>query len=109
MKTQEAVVSEIDIKEAVGRAKEFATTLFESEKILKLGLEAVEKSEDGRYWLVTLGFTRPHLFLVPKKTRPLSALDQILPRPEPQPEREYKVFRVDTQSGEVVGVRLFEE
>jgi hypothetical protein len=109
LKTQEAVVSEIDIKEAVRRAKEFATTLFESEKILKLGLEAVEKSEDGRYWLVTLGFTRPHLFSVPKKTRSLSALDELLPRPEAQPKREYKVFRVDMQSGEVIGVSLFEE
>lgn len=58
---QEAVVAEIDIKEAVRRAKDFAPTLFESEKISKLGLEAVERSEDGRFWLVTLGFVRPHL------------------------------------------------
>ena len=109
MKSQEAVVSEIDIKEAVQRAKEFATALFESEKILKLGLEAVERSEDGRYWLVTLGFTRPHLFSVPKKTRSLSAFDELLPRSEAQPKREYKIFRVDTHSGEVIGVSLFEE
>ena len=109
MRTQEEVVTEIDIKEAVRRAKEFAAALFEPEKISKLGLEAVERSEDRLYWLVTLGFTRPHLFSVPRKTRPISPLDEILPRSEPQPEREYKVFRVDTQSGEVVGVRLFEE
>jgi hypothetical protein len=109
LRIQEAVVAEIDIKEAVRRAKEFAATLFEPEKISKLGLEAVERSEDGRYWLVTLGFARPHLFSVPRKTRPISPLDEILPRPKPKPEREYKVFRVDTQSGEVVGVRLFEE
>jgi hypothetical protein len=109
LRIQEAVVAEIDIKEAVRRAKEFAATLFEPEKISKLGLEAVERSEDGRYWLVTLGFTRPHLFSVSRKTRRISPLDEILPRPEPQPEREYKVFRVDTHSGEVVGVELFEE
>jgi hypothetical protein len=109
LRTQEAVVAEIDIKEAVRRAKEFAAALFEPEKISKLGLEAVERSEDGRYWLVTLGFIRPHLFTAPRKTRPISPLDEILPRPKPKPEREYKVFRVDTESGEVVGVRLFEE
>jgi hypothetical protein len=107
VETQEAVVAEIDIKEAVRRAKEFAAALFEPERISKLGLEAVERSEDGRYWLVTLGFTRPHLS--PRKSRPLSPLDDILRKPEPQSEREYKVFRVDLQSGEVVGVRLFEE
>ncbi len=109
MRAQEDVVTEIDIKEAVRRAKEFAATLFEPERISKLGLEAVERSEDGRYWLVTLGFTRPQLVSVPRKTRSLSPLDQILPRPQSKPEREYKVFRVDTNSGEVVGVRLFEE
>ena len=109
MKTQENVVTEIDVKTAVQRAKDFAATIFEPEKISKLGLEAVERSEDGRFWLVTLGFIRPHLFSVPRKTRPFSPLDEILPRPAPKPEREYKVFRVDTHSGEVVGVRLFEE
>jgi len=109
MRAQEEVVTEIDIKEAVRRAKEFAATLFAPERISQLGLEAVERSEDGRHWLVTLGFTRPHLVSVPRKTRPFSPLDEVLPRPKPKPEREYKVFRVDTHSGEVVGVRLFEE
>jgi hypothetical protein len=107
MQAQESVVAEIDIKEAVRRAKDFAVMLFEPEKISGLGLEAVERSEDGRYWLVTLGFTRPHL--MPKKTASHSPLEQVLPRPRPQAEREYKVFRVDAQSGEVVAVKLFEE
>jgi len=109
MRGQEAVVAEIDIKEAVRRAKEFAPTLFESEKISKLGLEAVERSEDGRYWLVTLGFVRPHLKLASREVPSRSPLDEIFPPPEAQRGREYKVFRVDAESGEVVGVRIFGE
>ncbi|HEY0514857.1 MAG TPA: hypothetical protein VGH73_23385 [Thermoanaerobaculia bacterium] len=107
MQAQEVLVTEIDIKEAVRRAKDFAVMLFAPEKISGLGLEAVERSEDGRYWLVTLGFTRPHL--QPKRTSSYSPIEQILPRPEPQIAREYKVFRVDAQSGEVVAVKRFEE
>jgi len=107
MQAQESVVSEIDVKEAVRRAKDFAVILFEPEKISRLGLEGVERSEDGRYWLVTLGFARPHL--LPDKQSSHSPLDQIFPRPEPQAEREYKVFRIDAQSGEVIGVKPFKE
>jgi len=96
-------VSEIDIKDAVQRAKDFAGTLFESEKIEALGLEAVERSDDRRYWLVTLGFTRPHLYS--RKSRGGSSLVTL----EPKTEREYKVFRVDARSGEVAAVKLFKQ
>jgi hypothetical protein len=102
MKTQENVVTEIDVKTAVQRAKEFAATLFEPERISRIGLEAVERTEDGEYWLVTLGFIRPALY----EPRTYSPLDQVLPRPEP---REYKVFRVDAHTGEVVSVDVFKQ
>ena len=109
MRGQEAAVAEIDIKEAVRRAKDFAPTLFESEKISKLGLEAVERSEDGRFWLVTLGFVRPHLKKATQESRSRSPLDEVFPPPKAQRDREYKVFRVDAESGEVVSVQIFGE
>jgi hypothetical protein len=108
MDPQKTATAEIDIKEAVRRAKDFAISLFETEKISKLGLEAVERSDDDQYWLVTLGFSRPHLRAVlPRRTS--SPIDEIFPRSAPQPKREYKVFRINAYSGEVVGVRLLEE
>lgn len=96
----------IDVKEAVRLAKEFASSLLESEKISNLGLEAVERTEDGQHWLVTLGFSRPWASFGARRSE--SPLDQVLPFRGPQPEREYKVFKVDAESGEVVAMQVFE-
>lgn len=96
---------EIDAKRAVQLAKDFARSLYETEKISHLGLEAVERTE--RYWLITLGFSRP--WGTPR-LRKRTALEEVMrPSEEPQPIREYKVFRVDAQSGEVVDMKMFEE
>jgi hypothetical protein len=112
MQVEEDVVSEIDVKQAVALAKDYATSLYESEKISQLGLEAVERTEDGKYWRVTLGFARP--WTAPKPIRKHSIfktpLEQALSDSrEPKVEREYKVFRVDAQSGAVVGMEMFDE
>jgi hypothetical protein len=102
MQAQESSAPEIDIKEAVQRAKDFAGTLFDPENIEALGLEAVERSDDRRFWQVTLGFTRPNL---QRRGRGGS----LIVRHESQIGREYKVFRVNARSGEVVAVTIFKE
>ena len=106
MRVQEEVVSEIDAKQAVQLAKDYAADLYQKEKISRLGLEAVERTEDGRYWLITLGFSRAW-------SRPNSRkhpLDEVLRSVrEPQPDREYKVFKVDAQSGSVLGMEMLAE
>jgi hypothetical protein len=112
MRVEEAVVSEIDVNQAVQLAKEFAKGIYESEKISQLGLEAVERTEDGKHWLVTLGFSRP--WTTPRsilRQDPLrSPFEQAFNESrKPMVEREYKVFRVDAQSGEVVGMEMFAE
>lgn len=107
MRLKEDTRVSIDVKEAVHLAKGFASHLLEAEKISHLGLEAVERSEDGRYWLVTLGFSRPWDYPT-RKRRPRTALDDILPIADSEPDREYKVFKVDAESGEVVGMQVFE-
>ena len=110
MQVEESVVSEIDVKEAVHLAKNFAQGIYENEKISQLGLEAVERSEDGRYWLVTLGFTRPWAPPGPPRKRDASMtpLERALSVSQESKGREYKVFRVDTQSGAVVSMEMFE-
>lgn len=103
MRVMEAV-AEIDVKQAVQAARDFAVALFEPEQLSGLGLEAIEKTEDGKHWLVTLGFHRA----APRhRRRPRSPLEQVLPAPEP--EREYKVFKVDAGSGEVLGMQMFRD
>lgn len=94
-------VRPIDVKEAVQAAKRFATTIFEPEELSGLGLEAVELSSDRRHWLVTLGFSRPSLY----SKSPLSSIVQS----KVQNAREYRVFKVDAVSGEVLGFQLFKE
>jgi hypothetical protein len=110
MQVEEEVVSEIDVKQAVRLAKDFATGIYENEKISRLGLEAVERTQDGKHWRVTLGFSRPWSQSKSGKQDSLkSPLEQALSGSrEPKGEREYKVFRVDAQSGEVVGMEMFE-
>jgi hypothetical protein len=105
---KESGMPEIDVKQAVQLAKDFASDIFKPEKISRLGLEGVERTEDGKYWRITLGFSRPWSGKTKSKTA-ASPLDKILPRPEQQLDREYKVFSVDTSSGEVVAIKMFEE
>jgi hypothetical protein len=111
MRVEEEVVSEIDVKQAVRLAKDFAAGIYDNEKISRLGLEAVERTEDGKYWLVTLGFSRPWSQSKPRKQDALKAAgEQILGiSREPKMEREYKIFRVDAQSGAVVDMKMFSE
>lgn len=110
MIAKENAVSEIDVKEAVRLAKEFAAGIYDNEKISGLGLEAVERTEDGNYWLVTLGFSRPWSRKPQKHDKFKSLIDgmQGVSR-EPKLEREYKVFRVDAKSGAVVSMEMFSE
>lgn len=103
MRVMEAV-AEFDVKQAVQAAKDFAAALFEPEQLSGLGLEAIERTEDGKYWFVTLGF---HRAAPRRRRRARSPLEQVLPSPEP--EREYKVFKVDSSSGEVLGMQMFRD
>lgn len=58
-----------------------------------LRLEEVELSEDKNFWLITLGFERP----VKNKT-PLAEIAIM--------SREYKIFRVNSQTGEVEAMKI---
>jgi hypothetical protein len=60
-------------------------------------LEEIELTEDGRFWLVTLGMVVPAL-----NTNPLANLMI------PQSEVSYKVFRIDARTGKVKSMKLRE-
>ena len=78
----------IDVKKAVTAALTYAQELGRPGATL----EEVERTEDDRYWLVTLGFAR-HL-------NDLSVLGGMRCDPD------YKVFKVDAETGEVLSMKI---
>ena len=85
----------IDVKEAVKKATEYAVALYAPEQLNDLRLEEVELGDDG-FWYVTLGFSRQP----PPNPNPL------LRFPFPDFRREYKVVKIDAQSGEVKALKM---
>lgn len=84
-----------------------------------LRLEETELSEDGKFWFVTFSFNRE---VDPSKTKiyvsdplsPNSVFSQIQNVADLIPkkqtfiiERDYKIFKVDAQTGEVLSMKMY--
>jgi len=91
-------VDMIDVKTAVQIAANHLGTLYEGYKIYDILLEEVERSEDGKWWLVTLGFSRP----LPPQSIP--ALLKAWGAPDYK--REFKVFQIDSTDGLVRSMKI---
>jgi hypothetical protein len=72
----------IDAKEATKRARDYLLSL-EEERIHALQLEETELSDDERFWLITLSY-------------------QFSPIQSPK----YKVFKIDSNTGRVVSMKI---
>ena len=81
----------IDVREAVGQAREFVKELYAHEPIGEIGVEEVESAPDAepRSWFVTIGFVR--------------LWDRAAPGT--RPERQYRSIRIIDPSGEVIEVK----
>jgi len=95
----------VDVKHAVRSALDFVRDIYSEEKISNLGLEEV--SFDDGVWSVTLGFSRP--WDRPRDRRPAYDLVPGTASPEPPPERDYKVVKIDAETGTVLGMVMREE
>jgi hypothetical protein len=96
----------VDVKHVVRTAVAFVKDVYSEEKITNVGLEEV-RSEEG-VWLVTVGFSRPWDY--PKVKRSVYDITGgLLPSTEPVPTRDYKVVRIDAESGEVLGMEIRED
>lgn len=96
----------IDVKTAVRSARNFISDLREvMENPLKnLRLEGIELSDDESVWLITFGYDVPNLDESSKIYDALSAMSSLT---EPQKYiREYKVFKVETDSGQVKSMKI---
>lgn len=84
----------VEIKQAVSIAKDFVTNLnAELGDMSELALEEISQTEDGKYWLVTMGFSR-------KKPSDLVLWKSA------QMERVYKTIKVDKDTGEPVAMQI---
>lgn len=83
---------EIDVKQAVQAAAEFVESIYGTEASCGLRLEEVESAEE--FWLITLSLIRMEHF-----SSTFAALAG-------QPHRDYKVFKIDRTSGEVVSMKI---
>jgi hypothetical protein len=81
----------LNVKEAVSSATKALQDFFAGKELLNLELEEVELTEDGKSWLITLGFDR----LVETLSIPMTRL-----------ERKYKIFKVDGVTGKVTAMKI---
>ena len=86
----------IDVKKAVKTSRDYIAGLYSGEEIIDISLEEVEASEDGKYWLVTLGFTK-------QMAQPLNPMEAMT---GPKFVRVYKEIKVDAESGQVCSMKI---
>jgi hypothetical protein len=94
----------IEVKQAVSTAIDSLKNFYgEPQDLL---LEEVYRSEDGKYWLITLGFSvpGPSIQMPNIPGNPLLSISTAL-----NPTRRlYKVFQVDAETGKFVSMKIRE-
>jgi hypothetical protein len=82
----------IPVKEAVKRAMVFLAELQEANPPEDVTIEEVELSNDGLFWLITISF--------------FPSGSSIAALTGKKPFKQYKIFRVDAESGEVISMKM---
>ncbi len=83
----------IDVKTAVRVATSYFDQLIQRH-YSELAVEEVEKTDDDRFWLVTIGYNV------------MSSDRGGLVSFQSAPVREYKIIKVDSQSGDAVSMKV---
>jgi hypothetical protein len=95
----------INVKDAVRIAVGYVRELYAPEELVDLRLEEVELSGSGKYWFVTIGFSRPELKKQQRETEPAPGSVLSLLRPQTL-EREYKVVKIHAATGDVQSMKI---
>ncbi len=91
----------IGVKSAVISANHYLQLLQDNIGDLQdIRLEEVELSEDKKYWLITLGFD------LPVRTKLPLAIPGLLTRENETFTRNYRVFKVNSETGEVEAMKI---
>ena len=98
----------IDLRKAVQNVQDY---IIEFNDILGNNLEGAmveetELSEDEKYWLITIGFNRK---IDPREQYVSPLMGGILTKAEKPVtmRRDYKIFKVDSSTGEVVSMKIY--
>jgi hypothetical protein len=81
----------IDVRQAADAAARSLVSLFPEQALANVQLEEVELTDDEKYWLITLSYPL---------TQKIAVLNL------PVIKREYKLFKVDTQTGQVRAMKI---
>ena len=79
----------VDAKQVVAKAMEYVKAVYDPSQVVDLMLEEMERSEDGKHWFVTLGFT-------PREAGTAG----------PASGRTFKVLRIVAETGEVLSMKI---
>lgn len=92
----------ISVKDAFNSVYQYLQSIQEllGDQLEDLRLEEVELSEDRQSWLITLGYD------IPVKNRLENVLGSAFSTPAFR--REYKLFRVNSETGEVEAMKIRE-
>ena len=92
----------VDLRTAVSSAHNYLISIQHIMGDLQdIRLEEVELSEDQKYWLITLGFELPV-----NTQNPFGIMAGITPKGEKLLKREYKLFKVNSETGEVEAMKI---
>jgi hypothetical protein len=86
----------VDVHQAVKAAMVFFQESFSVMPLRNVQLEEVDMTEDGKLWLITLGYDDPAVSQIPTPV-------EVLMRPRPL--RKFKVVHVDTTTGSVSAIK----
>ena len=90
----------LNVKEAVDKAISIFRDIVDVRNVTELRLEEVELSEDGKYWLITLGYDR---------AKPGDPFAGLLGSAKREFIREYRVLKISSSTGELLSMKIREE
>lgn len=90
----------IAVKDAIQKAREFFRNVKEQDNPRNVQLEEVDQSEDGQYWLITLGYDAAYREIGPVMGQDFfTGKRQIASIP-----REYKILKIARDTGDVLAM-----
>jgi len=89
----------VDVRFAITAARDYIKEVqpLLDDPLENLKLEEVELTEDEKHWLITLGYD--------KINKP-EEVPEFLPPAFQRPSREYKLFRINSDSGKVEAMKI---
>ncbi len=91
----------ISFKEAIKAAQDFAAAIFPPVELKGLRVEALNQSDDRKYWYVSLGWVASDTRVI----NPPSSPFMMPTRPDVvEAPRVYKKFKIDAESAEMISM-----